>query len=103
MIKASVFYPNGKGASFDVDYYCDRHMPMVLETLGDRCRGVSVEKGLVGSTPDAPPQFLVLGHLMFDSIDDFQRSFVANLPKFVDDLPNFTNIQPTLQISEVRM
>jgi len=103
MIKASVFYPNGEGARFDVDYYCDRHIPMVLETLGDDCRGVNVEKGLVGGAPDAPPQFIALGHLMFDSLEDFQRSFLANLPKFVADLPNFTNVQPSLQISEVRM
>jgi uncharacterized protein (TIGR02118 family) len=57
----------------------------------------------LGAPPDAPPPFVVLGHLMFESIEDFQQSVVANLPKFVADLPNFTNIQPTLQISEVKI
>ncbi|HEX5045957.1 MAG TPA: EthD family reductase, partial [Gammaproteobacteria bacterium] len=29
MIKVSVLYPQKAGARFDMDYYCDSHMPLV--------------------------------------------------------------------------
>ncbi len=35
MIKVSVLYPHSDGTSFDMDYYCNNHMPMVREKLGD--------------------------------------------------------------------
>lgn len=44
----SVFYPNSAGAKFDIDYYCNRHIPLVSEIVGDALRSVSVEKGLAG-------------------------------------------------------
>jgi uncharacterized protein (TIGR02118 family) len=36
MVKVSVFYPNRKGARFDIEYYCDRHMPLVQRLVGGR-------------------------------------------------------------------
>jgi len=29
MVKVSVFYPNCKGTRFDIEYYCNRHIPLV--------------------------------------------------------------------------
>ena len=43
MIKVSVFYPNNEGCRFDMDYYCNSHIPMVREKLGADLKGVSVE------------------------------------------------------------
>jgi hypothetical protein len=34
MIKVSVFYPNEKGKKFDMEYYLDKHVPMVRENVG---------------------------------------------------------------------
>lgn len=33
MVKVSVFYPNRKDARFDIDYYCNRHMPLVQQLV----------------------------------------------------------------------
>ena len=41
--------------------------------------------------------------LNFDSMEDFQNSFDPNAEKIMDDLPNFTNIEPIIQISEVML
>ena len=38
MIKLSVMYPNGEGKTFDMDYYCNKHIPMVAGLLGDVVR-----------------------------------------------------------------
>ncbi len=34
MIKFSIFYPNEEGKKFDMDYYINSHIPMVMEKLG---------------------------------------------------------------------
>ena len=45
MIKVSVFYPHQPGASFDMAYYCDHHIPMVLRLLGSAVKNAAVEIG----------------------------------------------------------
>ena len=64
MIKVSVFYPERAGSKFDMDYYCNTHIPMVREKLGAACKGAAVEQGMSGATPgsarlyrDGPPLF----------------------------------------------
>ena len=101
MIKVSVLYPNGKGRKFDMDYYCDKHLPMVLAALGDAVKSGSVEKGIAGGAPDAPAVFITMAHLYFETIEDFQKSFGPNAEKIMGDLPNFTDADPVVQISEV--
>jgi uncharacterized protein (TIGR02118 family) len=103
MIKVSVFYPNGVGAKFDIDYYCNQHMSMVQEKCGSSLKGVGVEQGLGADAPGAPPQFLALGHLLFDSVEAFQQAFMPHAETIVADMPNFTNTRPSVQISEVRI
>ena len=101
MIKVSVFYPNQEGARFDIDYYCDRHMPLVQSRIGTACKGIAVEHGLAGATPGSKPQFLAMGHIYFDSVTAFQTAFAAHSAEFLADVPNYTDIQPNIQISEV--
>ena len=101
MIKVTVFYPNSEGARFDMDYYRDRHMPLVQNRIGAACKGIAVEHGLAGPTPGSKPPFLALGHIYFDTVEAFQAAFAAHGPEFMADVPNYTNIQPSIQISEV--
>lgn len=101
MIKVSILYPNVEGKSFNMDYYCNKHVPMVGKLLGDTVKAATVEKGIGGGTPDSPPPFAAMGNLYFDSMEEFGSSFGPNADKIMGDLPNFTNIEPTVQISEV--
>ncbi len=103
MIKVSALYPNTDGSTFDMEYYCRRHIAMVRQKFGAACKGVSVEKGMSGGTPDSPPAYLAMGHLLFDSIEAFQAAFAPHAQAIMDDAPNYTNVQPIIQISEVRM
>ena len=100
-IKVSVLYPNGKGKSFDMDYYCNKHVPMVGSLLGDAVIGASVEKGLGGGDPNQKATYIAMGNLYFTSVESFENSFGPNAEKIMGDLPNFTNIDPVIQISEV--
>ena len=45
--------------------------------------------------------FASVGTMHFDSVEDFGNTFGPHAAKIMGDLPNFTNIEPIVQISEV--
>lgn len=95
MIKVSVIYPSNETSKFNMDYYLASHIPMVAKLLGDAIKGASVEKGIEGQP------FMAVGTLFFDSVESFQTAFGPNSETIMADLPNYTNVEPILQISEV--
>jgi uncharacterized protein (TIGR02118 family) len=103
MIKVSVLYPNHKGTRFDIEYYCNRHIPMVQRLTGAALKGVSVEHGVCGEEPGSPPPYVALGHLLFDSVEAFQASFGPHAQEIMADIPKYTNAEPIIQISEVKL
>ncbi|HZB94212.1 MAG TPA: EthD family reductase [Stellaceae bacterium] len=103
MIKVSVLYPYSADAKFDMNYYVTKHMPMVRDKLGAACKGMSVEQGIAGGAPGAPPSFIAMGHLLFDSTDVFQQAFAPHVQAIMADIPNYTKIQPVIQVSDVKL
>lgn len=103
MIKMTVFYPYDESKHFDMDYYIGTHVTMVKEKVGESLRKITVERGLGGPAPGMPPVYATLCGLYFDSMEDFQTHCVPHAPSFDADLPNFTDITPVIQISEVVM
>lgn len=101
MIKVSVLYPHTPGARFDHDYYRDQHLPLVKACLGDALLRYTIDRGLAGGAPGAPPSFTAMCHLYCDSVDSFQRAFGPKAGQILGDVPNYTDLQPTMQISEV--
>lgn len=102
MIKVSVFYPNSAGAKFDMAYYTSKHMPMVQKLVAG-CKGIAAEKGVAGGTPGSQPTYIAAGHLLFDSVEAFQTGFTPHASQIMGDIPNYTNIQPVIQISEITL
>ena len=103
MIKISVLYPYEERKKFDIDYYCNVHMPMVQEKLGGACRDVAVELGVSGPEPGSPPIYVAMGHLYFDTLEAFMESYGPNAKEIQADIANYTDIKPTKQISEVKL
>ena len=101
MIKVSVMYPNTPGARFDHDYYRDKHMPLVKARMGNKLKYYTVDKGLAGGTPDAPPTYVGMCHLFCDSVDDFQSGFGPHAKEIMGDIANYTDASPVIQVSEV--
>ena|SRR6516225_1988186 len=100
MIKVSVLYPNGANTKFDMNYYLAKYIPMVRQKLGSACKNVAVDEGLAGGAPGAAATYVALA---FDSINTFQAAFGPHAEAIMSDIPNYTNVQPVVQISEVKM
>ena len=102
MIRISVMYPGGEGKKFDYDYYANKHMKLVRERWGGMgLVKVEVDKGLAGGAPGAPAPYAAVGHVFFSSLADFQKASAAHGKELFADVPNFTNIAPQVQISEI--
>lgn len=101
MIKVTILYANGDGKKFDMDYYSNKHMPMVAGLLGDSLKMYEIDKGIAGRTPGEPIPYLAIGYFYFDKLSEFQHSFGPHAEKIRNDIANYTNIQPVIQISEV--
>ncbi len=103
MIRVNVFYPRKEGARFDWTYYLEKHMPMVSRKFGSAAKGVGVEQGTSGGMPGSPPSFVAMAHFTFDSVEAFQAAFTPHAAEIMADIPNYTSIQPIIQISDVKI
>lgn len=103
MIKVAIFYPTGEGKTFDMDYYANTHMPMAARLFGDSLKAMAIDKGLASGSPDTPLPYSAIGYFYFETMSACQNSMKANSPKLRADVPNYTNIKPVIQISEVQL
>ena len=103
MIRVTVLYPNAEGSKFDMQYYCNKHIPMVKQKLGAACKRLDVDQGLGGPAPGSKPAFVAIAHVLFDSVNAFQKAFGPHADAIMGDLPNYTDINPIIQLNEVKM
>lgn len=101
MIKVSIFYPNTVGSKFDMDYYCNSHMPMVKDRMAGACTHFTIDQGLAGGQPDAPAAYVAIGQLFFESLESFQKAFAPHAKEISSDIPKYTDVTPVIQISQV--
>ena len=103
MIKISILYPNQQGARFDMRYYIDKHMPLSIELLSAHpgFQGVSVERGLGGAVPGTDAAYVALCHFLFDSVESFMAAYMPHATVLQSDMPNYTDIDPVIQVNEV--
>lgn len=100
-VKVMILYPNGEDKTFDMKYYSEKHMPMVAELFGEPLQSYTIDKGLSGRTPDEPATYIAIGTFYFEKLSDYKAAFGANAEKIRSDIPNYTNIKPIVQISEI--
>jgi uncharacterized protein (TIGR02118 family) len=93
MIRLSVFYPTTEGATFDHDYYRDKHVPLCLRTWG--LDSAEIDKGL-----DGP--YVAAVHFQFESPEAIQAAMGnPGTGEVLADVANYTTITPVLQTSEI--
>jgi len=64
-------------------------------------KGICVERGVAGAELGADPTYIMMCHFLFDSAEDFLAAFVPHAAILQGDMPNYTNIYPVIQFSEV--
>jgi uncharacterized protein (TIGR02118 family) len=101
MIEVTVAYPAGQGRTFNMDYYLKTHIPLFQKRMGAAMKTIRVSRGIGGSTPRSPAAFVAMVHATFDSAEVFASAFAPHAAELQRDAPNYTNIQPVVQISEV--
>lgn len=101
MILLTVLYPKTADSRFNMDYYLNTHTPLVRERLTSMgLTGIDLEVGLAGGAPDSPPAYAMIGRLNFASLDELQNALSVHGPELISDIPNFTDVQPLMQISQ---
>ena len=93
MIVVSVLYPEGH--DFDMDYYHNRHLPLVrrlLEPAG--------MKSLAYYRPDQPSPYQLVAELRFESRAATESALAAHGPETQANIPNFTAAPPVIMIGE---
>jgi uncharacterized protein (TIGR02118 family) len=103
MISVNVLYRNSDSIKFNMNYYLETHIPLIGKLLGSALKGVLVQQGIAGGAPGSPPEFAVITVLRFDSLDSFHAAFLPHAPTVMADVVNFSNVEPTVQFSDVRL
>jgi uncharacterized protein (TIGR02118 family) len=102
MIRVSVLYANEVGKKFDHDYFVNKHMKLVRERLTSfGLVRTEVDRGKAGGAPGAPAPFIAIGHVYFSGIQEFQKGMGQHGKEIMADVPNYTDIRPQTQISEI--
>ena len=96
----TVTYPRSEGGTFDYDYYEATHLPLVAEKWGNAgLKGAEALRGL--AAPDGgPPAFFAIAMIRFESSDALKAAMGSPAAgQIIGDIPNFTNVQPVVQVN----
>jgi uncharacterized protein (TIGR02118 family) len=93
VIRFTVLYPKTDGATFDHDYYREKHVPLAVKTWG--LDGAEIDKGV-----DGP--YVAAVHFRFESAEAVGAALSAEgTGAVIADIANYTNITPVMQTSEI--
>lgn len=100
MNRIFVIYPNSEDCHFNMNYYVQKHVPLVEKRLGSVLKAVSVDEGISG-VAGSPAPFIAIGSLLIESMEGYLEAMNIHGEELRADIPNFTTIKPIIQISEV--
>ena len=103
MIRVTVLFPRTSDSHFDMEYYLTKHVPMTkakLQSLGIPVEA-EVDEGIASITPGEPAPYAAIGYLLFEKMEDLQNGLATHGAEIMADIPNFTNVQPQIQIGNI--
>jgi uncharacterized protein (TIGR02118 family) len=86
----TVLFPSGEGVKFDIDYYVNHHIPLILSLYGKSIRNYEVFQAQPGPN-GAVPQFLAMANIWIADEEAFAEAGRQHAKDFAPDVPNFFN------------
>lgn len=102
MFKVEILYPNEEGKTFNMNYYEKAHMPLMAGLLGKNLKFYEIDKGIAGRTPNDVVPFVAIGYFYCYDVTEYNKVVGQNIVIILNDIKKYTNIQPTIQISEIK-
>jgi len=93
-------YPNAPGRRFDWNYYLEKHMASVRPLLATYNARAEVDRGIGTAQPGAMAPYVAVCHMYYQNMEDLQK-VMAQAGEMNNDIPNFTDATPQIQISEI--
>lgn len=101
MLRLTVLYPNNKTLQLDFDYYINHHLPMSLKIFTRYgLLNYEIERGQRDLDGAAPP-YLSIARFDFSDEARFNQLIAEHAQNLLDDIPNYANQMPQVQIAEV--
>ena len=94
MISMHIMYPKNDDSTFDMDYYCATHMPMVAAAFGDACKGW-------GATSCKGGEWAAIGWCIVESQEAFDAGMAEHGGAIMADVANYTNVAPQVVMGAV--
>ena len=98
-VTVQVIYPAREGTTFDHDYYAEKHMRIVDETIGPYLKSMVVTRGTAGAG-DQPAPYHAVATFVFEDAEAMKAG-MANARPLGEDLANFTTTKPDFLYGEV--
>ncbi len=98
MIIVTVVYPKTAESHFDLDYYLQKHIPLVKARITGM-ESIRIMRG-TGALDGGRPGFEMIALLHFSSLERMRDALAAHGQEIMGDIPKFTDIQPLIQINE---
>ena len=93
----NVLYPNKDGATFDFEYYMQKHIPLANGLLGHEFK---VSRGISSAQGGQPP-FLCIARMDIGTMEKFLPVLGRHVEVLGKDIPNYTNVEPVMQFEEL--
>jgi uncharacterized protein (TIGR02118 family) len=101
MIRLTVLYPAKDGETFNYDYYFnDHHKLLVSRWKPEGMVSCEFDKGVSDPAGGKAP-YLAIAYLKFNSVEDLQKALAKHGAEVMGDVPNYTKIEPIMQVNEV--
>jgi uncharacterized protein (TIGR02118 family) len=101
MHRLTVLYPAKDGETFNYGYYFNNHHKLVVSRLKpEGLVSCEFDKGM-SDPAGGKARYLAIAHLKFNSAAELQNALAKHGAEIVGDIPNYTKIEPIMQVNEV--
>ena len=76
---------------------------MVAAIIGKNLKFYEIDKGIAGRTPAEKVPFLAIGSFFITDVAEYNKAVGPKRDSIIGDFKNYTNVQPVIQISEVKL